>query len=63
MSLAWLLYRAIDIDLEHHPNCDDKMKIIAAFRERPVIERILKHEPFAARVRPDSSALAGIWRS
>ena len=32
-----------DLDLELCPNCDGELKIIAAIREQPVIEKILTH--------------------
>ena len=44
MNRARLLKRVFDIDLQHCPNCGgDKLKIIAAILERPVIDKILTH--------------------
>ena len=45
MRLSWakLLKRVFEIDLEHCPNCGGQLKIIAAIREQPLIEKILTH--------------------
>ncbi len=44
MSLARLLKRVLDIDVQHCPNCGGvELKIIAAILERPAIEKILTH--------------------
>jgi hypothetical protein len=45
MRLSWarLLKRVFELDLEHCPNCGGELKIIAAFLEQPVIEKILTH--------------------
>jgi len=42
--MARLLKCVFDIDMQHCPNCGGgEIKIIAALRERPVIETILTH--------------------
>ena len=41
MSLARLLNRVSEIDLEHWPSYRGELKIIAAILEAPVIEKIL----------------------
>jgi hypothetical protein len=38
--------------LEHCPNCDGELKIIAAILEQPVIEKILTHLGLHARAPP-----------
>lgn len=44
ISWARLLKRVFDIDMQHCPNGgNEKLKIIAALLERPVIEKILAH--------------------
>jgi hypothetical protein len=43
MNGARLLKRVFEFDLEHCPNCGDKLKIIAAIPEQPVIEKMLSH--------------------
>ena len=43
MRSARLLKRVFDIDLEHCPQCDGDLKIIAAIRAPAVIVRILTH--------------------
>jgi len=44
LSLARLLKRVFDIDMQHCPNCGGgEFKIIATILERPVIEKILTH--------------------
>jgi hypothetical protein len=35
--------------MEHSPNCGGELKIIAAMREAPVIEKILTHLGLQAR--------------
>ena len=52
MSLARLLNRVSEIDLEHWPSCRGELKIIAAILERPVIEKILTHLALQARAPP-----------
>ena len=51
-SWARLLKRVFQIDLEHCPNCDGQLKIIAAILEAPVIDRILRHLGLEARAPP-----------
>jgi hypothetical protein len=42
-----------DIDMQHCPNCGGgDLKIIAAILERPVIEKILKHQGLQAQPPP-----------
>ena len=41
MSLARLLNRVSEIDLEHWPSCRGELKIIDAIPEAPVIEKNL----------------------
>jgi hypothetical protein len=43
LSWAKLPKRLFEIDMEHCPNCDGELKIIAAILEQPVIEKILTH--------------------
>lgn len=43
VSLARLLNRVHEIDLEHCPSCDDDLRIVAAILEQPVIEKIPAH--------------------
>jgi len=52
ISWARLLKRVFQIDLEHCPNCDGQLKIIAAILEAPVIDRILRHLGLEARAPP-----------
>ena len=51
VRLSWgrLLKRVFEIDMEHYPNCGGELKIIAAFLEQPVIEKILMHLGLHAR--------------
>jgi hypothetical protein len=56
MSLARLLKRVFDLDLEHCPNCGAELKIIAAILEQQVIEKILSHLDLQARAPPHSPA-------
>jgi hypothetical protein len=57
-SRPYLLKRVFAIDLEQCPNCGGELKIIAAFIDAPVIERILTHLGLCARVPPRSPAQA-----
>ena len=43
LSWAKLPKRLFEIDMEHCPNCDGELKIIAAILQQPVIEQILTH--------------------
>ena len=45
VRLRWakLPKRMFEIDVEHCPTCGGSLKIIAAIREQPVIEKILTH--------------------
>ena len=52
ISWARLPKRAFQIDLEHCPNCDGQLKIIAAILEALVIDRILRHLGLEARAPP-----------
>ena len=56
LSWAKLLKRVFDLDLEHCPSCSGELKIIAAIRERPVIEKILLHLGLQAKAPPRSAA-------
>jgi len=38
-----LLVQALDIDIEHCPNCGGALKIIAAIEDPPVIVKIRRH--------------------
>ena len=51
-SLARLLNRVSEIDLEHWPSYRGELKIIAAILEAPVIEKILTHLALQARAPP-----------
>jgi hypothetical protein len=53
---AKLLKRVFNLDLEHCPNCDGELKVIAAILERPAIENILSHVGLDARPPPRSPA-------
>ena len=55
-SMAKLLKRVFDLDLEHCPNCGGELKIIAAILEAPVIEKILTHLRLQARAPPRAPA-------
>ena len=56
ISWARLLKRVFEIDLEHCPNCDGELKIIAAILASAVIERILTHLGLQARAPPRAPA-------
>ena len=56
MSWARLLKRVFDIDIEHCPNCDDRLKIIAAIEDPPVIVKILSHLGLPTRAPPRAPA-------
>ena len=56
LSWAKLLKRVFEIDMEHCPNCDGQLKIIAAILEQPVIEKILTHLGLQARAPPRAPA-------
>ena len=43
LSWAKLLKRALEIDMEHCPNCGAELKIIAAILQQPMIEKIFTH--------------------
>jgi hypothetical protein len=58
LSWAKLLNRVFEIELEHCPNCDGELKIIAAILERPVIGKILTHLELQARA-PSRAAARG----
>ena len=58
LSWARLLKRVFELDLEYCPNCGGELKIIAAFLERPVIEKILTHLGLQARAPPRAPARA-----
>jgi hypothetical protein len=48
-----LLKRVFAIDMQRCPNCGGgELKIIAAFLERPVIQKILTHLGLQARAPP-----------
>jgi hypothetical protein len=55
MSLAWVLERVFDIDVERCV-CGGQLKIIAAIEELVVIVRILTHLGLPARTPPRSPA-------
>ena len=48
--------RVFEIDMEHCPNCDGQLKIIAAILEQPVIEKILTHLGLQSRASPRAPA-------
>jgi hypothetical protein len=56
LSWARLLKRVFELDLEHCPNCDGELKIIAAILEKSVIEKILTHLGLQARAPPRAPA-------
>lgn len=56
LSWAKLLKRVFALELEHCPNCDGELKIIAAILEQLVIEKILTHLGLQARAPPRSPA-------
>ena len=58
VRLGWakLLKRVFDLDLEHCPNCDSELRIVAAILEAPVIEKILTHLGLQARAPPRAPA-------
>ena len=61
MSWARLLKRVFQLNLEHCPNCGGELKIIAAIREQPVIDKILTHLGLLARVpRRAAGAASGL---
>jgi hypothetical protein len=45
IRVQWLrlLKRVFDIDIEHCPHCDGKLKIIAAIEDPPTIAKIINH--------------------
>ena len=51
VRLSWskLLKRVFEIDMAHCPNCDGRLKIIAAIMAGPVIEKIFTHLGLQAR--------------
>ena len=57
MAWARLLKRVLDLDLEHCPDCERELKIIAAILEQPVIEKILTHLGKQARAPARGSPL------
>jgi hypothetical protein len=56
LSLARLIGRPFDIDMQHCPNCGGELKIIAVILEQPVIEKILQHLGLQARAPPRAPA-------
>ena len=58
VRLGWakLLKRVFDLDLEHCPNCDSELRIVAAILEAPGIEKILTHLGLQARAPPRAPA-------
>ena len=56
LSLARLLKRVFELDLEHCPNCGGELKVTTAILEQPVIEKILTHLGLRARASPRSPA-------
>jgi hypothetical protein len=56
LSRVKLLKRVFALDLEHGPNCGGVLKIIAATREPPVIEKILMHLDLQASAPPRAPA-------
>jgi hypothetical protein len=56
MSWARLLKRVFDIDIDHCPNCDGSLKIIAAIDDPPVIVKILSHLGLPSRAPPRAPA-------
>jgi hypothetical protein len=52
MGWARLLRRVFDLDLEHYPQCDGNLRIIAAIEAPAVIVRILTHLGLPARAPP-----------
>lgn len=67
VTLARLLKRVFEIDMEHCPNCGGELKIGAAIREQPVIEQILTHLGLQARAPPRApardQALQAAWKA
>ena len=55
-SRAKLLKRVFDLDIARCPNCGDRLRIIAAILEQPVIEKILTHLGLQALAPPRSAA-------
>ena len=55
-SLALPLKRVFDLDLEHCPNCDGELKIIATILEQPVIEKALTHVGLQPKPPPKAAA-------
>jgi len=63
ISWARPLKRVFEIDIEHCPNCDGQLKIIAAILESAVIERILTHPGLQARAPPRVPARTDVQQS
>jgi hypothetical protein len=56
MSWARLLKRVFDIDIEYCPRCGNRLQMIAAIVDLPVIAKILAHLHLPARAPPRSPA-------
>jgi hypothetical protein len=46
----------LGLDMEHRPNCEGGLKVIAAILEQPVIERIFRRLGLPARAPPRAPA-------